>query len=100
MIYGKASSCTGRLTALRMHMPLQKKAKEVFRPHYRLYSGALMDIIYDHFLANDSKIFSGGVLEHFTRTVYTILEENTVQLPEQFVQVFFLYEEGRLAVSL
>lgn len=66
-----------------------KKAKEIFRPHYRLYSGALMDIIYDHFLANDSNIFSGGALERFTHAVYAVLEENAMQLPERFVPVFF-----------
>lgn len=26
-----------------------KEAKEVFRPHYRLYSGAFVDVVYDHF---------------------------------------------------
>jgi acyl carrier protein phosphodiesterase len=64
-----------------------KKAKEIFRPHYRLYSGALMDVIYDHFLANDKKIFGEGSLKPFTQTVYRVLEEHTAQLPERFVQV-------------
>ena len=64
-----------------------KKAKEIFRPHYRLYSGALMDVIYDHFLANDKEIFGEGGLKPFTQTVYRVLEEHTTQLPERFVQV-------------
>src|SRR6476661_3442500 len=64
-----------------------KKAKEIFRPHYRLYSGALMDVIYDHFLANDKEIFGEGGLKPFTQTVYRVLEEHTAQLPERFVQV-------------
>ena len=33
-------------------------AKQVFRADYRLYSGAFMDIVYDHFLANDDNEFS------------------------------------------
>jgi len=33
--------------------PATKEAKEVFRPHYRLYAGAFIDVAYDHFLAND-----------------------------------------------
>ena len=28
--------------------------KAFFRPHYRLYSGAIVDIIFDHFLATDA----------------------------------------------
>jgi acyl carrier protein phosphodiesterase len=69
--------------------PATQKAKEIFRPHYRLYSGALMDIIYDHFLANDKKMFPEGTLQHFTQSVYTVLEENTILLPNRFVQVLF-----------
>ena len=33
--------------------PATKQAKEFFRSDYRLYSGAFVDIVYDHFLAND-----------------------------------------------
>ena len=69
--------------------PATQKAKEIFRPHYRLYSGALMDVIYDHFLANDKDIFGEGTLKRFTQTVYTVLEEHTAQLPDIFVQVLF-----------
>ena len=32
-----------------------RQAKEVFRPHYRLYAGAFVDVVYDHYLANDKK---------------------------------------------
>jgi len=63
------------------------KAKEIFRPHYRLYSGPIMDIIYDYFLANDSQIFSDSSLLHFTQQVYQTLEEETVHLPLHFLPV-------------
>src|SRR5687767_10055662 len=33
-------------------------AKSFFRADYRLYSGAFMDIVYDHFLANDTNEFA------------------------------------------
>lgn len=42
-----------------------KEAKEVFRPHYRLYSGAFVDVIYDHFLAADPSEFSEPALLGF-----------------------------------
>jgi acyl carrier protein phosphodiesterase len=66
-----------------------KKAKEVFRPHYRLYSGPIMDVIYDHFLANDKTLFPGEELRPFVQSVYTVLEENTALLPGRFVQMLF-----------
>ena len=64
-----------------------KKAKEIFRPAYRLYSGAIMDILYDHFLANDKKIFSETSLKLFTTAVYSVLEEHASELPPHFVYI-------------
>ena len=37
--------------------PVTAKAKSFFRPQYRLYSGAFIDVVYDHFLALDQKQF-------------------------------------------
>lgn len=67
--------------------PATQKAKEIFRPAYRLYSGALVDILFDHYLANDKDVFSEVSLKQFTKNVYTVLEEHTTQLPERFVLV-------------
>jgi acyl carrier protein phosphodiesterase len=67
--------------------PATKKAKEIFRPYYRLYSGALVDVLYDHFLANDKKIFDDTSLNLFTQNVYQVLEQHTAELPGRFVQV-------------
>ena len=64
-----------------------KAAKEVFRSHYRLYSGAIMDIIYDHFLANDPVYFNQASLFEFTEDVYSTLEDHAVSLPPIFLQV-------------
>ncbi len=69
--------------------PATKKAKEIFRPVYRLYSGAIMDVLYDHFLANDLQIFSNGIaLKRFTENTYASLEEQTHHLPANFLVVF------------
>lgn len=65
-----------------------RKAKQVFRPAYRLYSGAIMDVIYDHFLANDASIFTEESLKTFTTGVYQHLEARTHELPANFQQVF------------
>src|SRR6478672_11877344 len=54
--------------------PATKKAKEFFRPDYRLYSGAIVDILYDHFLANDPTIFDESSLQLFAFDTYRTLE--------------------------
>lgn len=69
------------------HHPATKKATEVFRPYYRLYSAPIMDVLFDHFLANDQSLFDDVSLQEFTQTVYRHLEDNSVHLPTRFVQV-------------
>jgi acyl carrier protein phosphodiesterase len=64
------------------------KAKQVFRPAYRLYSGAIMDIIYDHYLATDENIFSEKTLKIFSQHIYECLDNHLAQLPPQFVHAF------------
>jgi acyl carrier protein phosphodiesterase len=64
-----------------------KKAKEIFRPFYRLYSGPIVDILLDHFLAKDADKF-GSTLNEFTKTVYQTLNEYSIHLPQRFVPVF------------
>ncbi len=67
---------------------ITKKAKEIFRPAYRLYSGAFVDAAYDHFLANDANEFSGDSLYGFSQEVYAILEKYKNWLPEHFALMF------------
>ncbi len=61
-----------------------KEAKEIFRPHYRLYCGAFMDVVYDHFLADDETEFPGNSLFDFSQQVYQSLDEQLQWLPERF----------------
>src|SRR5215216_888489 len=65
-----------------------KKAKEFFRPAYRLYSGAVVDVLYDHFLANDTLIFNEDSLKEFSTRTYKHLEDNTTELPPRFIHMF------------
>jgi acyl carrier protein phosphodiesterase len=65
-----------------------KEAKEIFRPHYRLYAGAFIDVVYDHFLATDENEFLGEALFDFSQKVYLILDKNVSWLPERFVSMF------------
>ena len=65
-----------------------RNAKQVFRPHYRLYAGAFIDVVYDHFLATDENEFSEESLFQFSQQVYQILEQHINWLPEPFASMF------------
>ena len=65
-----------------------RSAKEIFRPDYRLYSGALIDVIYDHFLATDKSEFTDSSLLDFSELVYLTLEKYEALLPERFAILF------------
>lgn len=62
-----------------------KEAKEFFRPAYRLYAGACVDVVYDHYLANDTSQFENETaLKQFAEQTYQSLEQNKSHLPEKF----------------
>ena len=65
-----------------------KLAKEVFRPHYRLYSGAFVDVVYDHFLATDTAEFTESSLLDFSQHIYFNLDKQKEWLPERFSLMF------------
>ena len=65
-----------------------RNAKEIFRPYYRLYASAFMDVTYDHFIANDPELFSEATLYVFTQETYQTLDEQQEWLPEQFSRIF------------
>lgn len=68
--------------------PSTKEAKEIFRPHYRLYSGAIVDVVYDHFLAADPGEFTEDSLWQFSQQVYTDLDLHSDWMPERFARMF------------
>jgi len=69
---------------------LVKTSKDRVRNHFRLLSGVLIDVFYDHFLAKDFELIANISLEEFCEYVYGTLEKNTSELPprlQQFVPV-------------
>ncbi len=65
-----------------------RKAKEIFRPAYRLYSAAFTDVVYDHFLATDVTQFTEDSLFLFSQQVYETIEKYQEWLPENFARMF------------
>ena len=65
-------------------------AKKIFKPVYGLYSAAFIDIVYDHFLAKDERIFSDDkALRAFTITTYSQLQQSEIYFPEGFDTIFY-----------
>jgi len=69
--------------------PVTAKAKELFRTDYRLYSGAFIDIVFDHFLALDKEQFlENNGLKNFTEITYGKLLKNISHFPGSFQKMF------------
>lgn len=69
--------------------PATRRAKLFFREDYGLYAGAIMDTLYDHFLANDPKIFASfAALQTFSQQTYTQLAANAEYFPDSFANYF------------
>jgi acyl carrier protein phosphodiesterase len=90
--------------------PVTRHAKSYFRAAYGLYSGALIDVAYDHFLANDPVAFpaeaaegagvaaeegragapgaGAGDLAAFAQQTYRQLATRESLFPERFARMF------------
>ena len=87
----------GLQTGIRLHRaidafsdahPAAKRAAVVFREDYGRYSPAIVDTLFDHFLANDPYYFpSKEALKEFSAGVYTDLAALEEDLPAGFVPV-------------
>ena len=73
------------------------EAKKLFRKEYGLYSGIIIDFLYDHFLARNWSLYSSSPLNVFTKHTHRILLSNYNILPTH-VQGFlpFLIKNRRL----
>lgn len=65
------------------HHHFHKESRIKLHPRYGHYSGVLVDIYYDHFLAKNWSHYSDIPLEDYTKWLYEILDENKEILPER-----------------
>ncbi|HSO87254.1 MAG TPA: ACP phosphodiesterase [Draconibacterium sp.] len=74
-----------------------REAKALFRPEFGLYSGIIVDFLYDHFLAGNWNNYSDITLRTFAKRSHAILLQNFMILPVR-VQGFlpFLIQNRRL----
>ncbi len=77
--------------------PKFREAKVLFRSEFGLYSGIVVDFLYDHFLATNWNNYSEISLRNFAKQSHAVLLQNFMQLPVR-VQGFlpFLIQNRRL----
>lgn len=63
--------------------PIYRKSKHRLHKKYGHYSGVIMDILYDHFLAKNWNQYSEENLEDYTANFYKSLEKNYDLLSEK-----------------
>ena len=68
---------------------ITRELKGIFKPIYGLYSAAIMDVVYDHFLATDLGHFKTiDSLEVFSKNTYRHLENFADHFPDRFARMF------------
>ena len=63
--------------------PVFKMSRKRLQPKYRKYSGVIVDIFYDHFLARYWSEYSDKKIENFVSKNYQMLIRNFGQLPKR-----------------
>jgi acyl carrier protein phosphodiesterase len=77
--------------------PVARESRDAFRLHYRRYSGVVVDIVFDHFLAANWDHFSDQSLNSFVSDSHQILMSHYFSLPgvvKQFLP--FLIKSRRM----
>lgn len=78
--------------------PIYRKSKHRLHEKYGHYSGVIMDILYDHFLAKNWTSYSDESLENYAANFYNLLENNEAILTEKIKSIIpYLIEQNWLA---
>lgn len=67
--------------------PIFRQSKHRLHERYGHYSGVIMDIFYDHFLAKNFSKYSEIPLEEFVQNFYKVLDENFDILTPRFQNI-------------
>ena len=63
--------------------PIHKESRDLIRPHFGKFSGIVVDIYYDHFLAKQWDAYSDTPLDQYTSWVYKQVSKRFLQLPNR-----------------
>lgn len=75
--------------------PVVSASKDRLRAEHRHYSGVIVDIFYDHFLAARWNQFSGIDLNEYLGEVYSYLEMNKLVLPDRAANFLSAAKKGK-----
>ena len=67
--------------------PIYRRSKHRLHSKYGHYSGVIMDILYDHFLAKNWSIYSKMPLSDYAKKFYKSLSENKTVLTERTINM-------------
>ncbi len=68
---------------------LVKELRAEYRPKLRLYSGVLIDLVFDYFLAKDFQVHSGRDLAEFQQFTFGVLNKHEESFPDKMKNYFF-----------
>lgn len=63
--------------------PIVKQSKDRLREKYRHFSGVIVDIYYDHFLAKNWSDYSDQLLPDYADKCYSVILSHETSLPEE-----------------
>lgn len=67
--------------------PIFRSSKRLISLDRRRFSGIMIDVFYDHFLAKNWSEYSSIALNDFTNRVYQVLQQNIMILPERLQSI-------------
>jgi acyl carrier protein phosphodiesterase len=79
--------------------PVVAQSKDRLRSKYRHYSGVIVDVFYDHFLARYWNHYHPTPLSDFAQTVYQVMEEHHSILPNEVRQMLPYMSRGNWLVN-
>ncbi|HET6991443.1 MAG TPA: ACP phosphodiesterase [Bacteroidia bacterium] len=63
--------------------PVTSRSKDRLRGQFNHYSGVIVDIFYDHFLARNWDEFSKEPLSEYSQRIYSLLEVHAANFPDR-----------------
>lgn len=79
--------------------PIYLTSKRRLSKDFDKYSGVIMDIVYDHFLAKNFNLYSSVSLQDHATSVYQILHDNHHFLPEPAKRFYGYMTQNNILVN-
>ena len=77
----RGAACHKAIDAFTDAHPIVRRSRARVSSEYRRFSGVLVDVFYDYYLARDWRRYSATALDAYTATFYASAEPHLVELP-------------------